>query len=333
MQEPTPENNGDAAGDENVNIAILSGKGGTGKTTIAVNLSVVAGANYIDSDVEEPNGFIFLNPSQITSQEVTVDYPIIDSSKCALCGKCVKACQFNALVNTKREIILFEKLCHSCRACAIVCKHDAITFGKRTIGMLQEGTYKINEPKENLYNTKLPEKGPHNIKIPEKSRHKIDMPDECRHKNIICKRGILNVGEPVAVPVIKDLLKNLPESINLIDCAPGTSCNVVTALQYADGAILVTEPSSFGLHDLKMAVQLARNFNLPFGVVINKFNADDNRIQMYCEEENIEILGVIPYSREAAEIYSSGKIMANLPEYREAFRKIADRLREVLPWN
>ena len=276
-----------------MNIAILSGKGGTGKTTVSTNLSTIIGANYIDCDVEEPNGFIFLNPSQIKREEVKVNYPVVDSSRCTLCGDCAKVCQFNALVRTKKEIILFEKLCHGCSACSIACKHSALTFGKRTIGIVEEG--------------------------------------KCG--NLICKRGVLNVGEPMAVPVIKKLLKNLPQGTNLIDCAPGTSCNVVNSLQYADGAILVTEPSSFGLHDLKMAVQLVRNFNLPFGVVINKYNAKDDRIQKYCEQEDINILGIIPYRREAAKVYSLGKMIVEMSEYKEIFEEIAKRLREVFPWN
>lgn len=276
-----------------MNIAILSGKGGTGKTTVSTNLSTIIGANYIDCDVEEPNGFIFLNPSQIKREEVKVNYPVVDSSRCTLCGDCAKVCQFNALVRTKKEIILFEKLCHGCSACSIACKHSALTFGKRTIGIVEEG--------------------------------------KCG--NLICKRGVLNVGEPMAVPVIKKLLKNLPQGTNLIDCAPGTSCNVVNSLQYADGAILVTEPSAFGLHDLKMAVQLVRNFNLPFGVIINKYNAENERIQKYCEQEDINILGIIPYRREAAKVYSLGKMIVEMSEYKEIFEEIAKRLREVFPWN
>jgi MinD superfamily P-loop ATPase len=287
------EQAGDLEEEDRLNIAILSGKGGTGKTTISTNLSVITGANYIDCDVEEPNGFIFLKPSQIKSQEVKVDYPVVDSSRCTLCGDCAKVCQFNALVKTKKEVMLFEKLCHGCRACGIVCKHNALTFGKRIIGAVEEGY----------------------------------------SGDLVCKRGILNVGEPMAVPIIKELLKNLPTRINLIDCAPGTSCNVVSSLQYADSAILVTEPSSFGLHDLKMAVQLVKSFNLPFGVVINKYNADDSRIQRYCEGENIKILEVIPYRREVVEVYSSGKMIVELPEYKRIFEKIAEELREVFPWN
>ena len=136
----------------------------------------------------------------------------------------------------------------------------------------------------------------------------------------------------MAVPVIRRLLKIfLLEQILLI--APRDLLQCSKFLQYADGAILVTEPSSFGLHDLKMAVQLVRNFHLPFGVIINKYNAEDDRVQKYCEGENINILGIIPYRREVAEVYSSGKMIMELPEYKEIFEEIAERLREVFPWN
>lgn len=276
-----------------MNIAILSGKGGTGKTTVSTNLSLVTGSNYIDCDVEEPNGFIFLKPSQIASREVKMDYPLVDTNLCALCGACAKVCQFNALVRTKKKITLFEKLCHGCRACGLMCNHGALTFGKRVVGRIEEGT---------LW-------------------------------DIVCKRGILNVGELMAVPVIKELLTNLPEGVNLLDCSPGTSCNVVCSLQYADSAVLVTEPSLFGLHDLKMAVQLVRCFNLPLSVIINKYNREDDRIERYCQQENIRVLGVIPYDREVVRVYSSGKMVVQLPEYRERFEKIAKNLREVFPWN
>lgn len=292
MQEWAGVQAGDLGEEDRLNIAVLSGKGGTGKTTIATNLSVVTAANYIDCDVEEPNGFIFLNPAQIKSQAVKVDYPVIDRKRCTLCGDCAKICQFNALVKTKKEVILFEKLCHSCHACRIACKHEAITFAKRTIGAIEEG----------------------------------------QAGDLICRRGILQIGEPMAVPVIKALLENLPAGINLLDCAAGTSCNVVSSLHYADGAVLVTEPSAFGLHDLKMAVKLVRNFNLPFGVIVNKYNGDD-RIQKFCQEENIPVLGTITYQRKAAEVYSAGKVLVELSVYKKEFCKIAEGMRGVFPWN
>lgn len=276
-----------------MNIGVLSGKGGTGKTTVSTNLSVTMGANYIDCDVEEPNGFIFLNPQNISTREVMVDYPYVDYSKCELCGQCVKACQFNALAKVKEDILLFEKLCHSCGACEIACKSGALSYRKRAIGVIEEG----------------------------------------RSGGRSCKRGVLNVGEPMAVPVIRELLSNLYDGLNIIDCAPGTSCNVVSSLQYADAALLVTEPTEFGLHDLKMAVQLVRMLDIPFGVVVNKNLPGEYKIQRYCEEESISVLGAIPYDRDAAQRYSDGKMLIETSEYRDAFKEIAHRVKKVLPWN
>jgi MinD superfamily P-loop ATPase len=271
-----------------MNIAVLSGKGGTGKTTVAVNLAALLNANYIDCDVEEPNGFIFLKPSDIQSQQVTVAYPVVDKEKCILCGECVQVCQFNALFNTKNEIFVFEKMCHGCKACRIVCRSEAIRFEKRTVGVLEEG---IKEGRK-------------------------------------CLRGVLDIGEPMAVPVIRQLLEDTPEGLNLLDCSPGTSCNAVNALRYAQGAILVTEPSAFGLHDLKMAVKLVRGFELPFGIVINKWNNNGNFLLEYLQDERIEILGFIPHDRKAAEAYSKGRMLQELSIYQE-FNDLADRMKEV----
>lgn len=276
-----------------MNIGVLSGKGGTGKTTVSTNLSYTMGANYIDCDVEEPNGFIFLNPKDIKVREVLVDYPYVDDSKCKVCGECVKVCQFNALARVKKDIMLFQKLCHGCGACEIVCKPGALSYRKRPIGVIEEG------------------------KLEDKS----------------CSRGVLNVGEPTAVPVIRELLSNLHDGLNIIDCAPGTSCNVVNSLQYADYVLLVTEPTEFGLHDLKMAVQLVRMLNIPFGVIINKSIPNEYRIHKYCEEECIPILGVIPYDRQAARKYSDGKMLIEIKEYKSIFEAIAQRVKEALTWN
>lgn len=276
-----------------MNIAVLSGKGGTGKTTVSTNLSLALKGNYIDCDVEEPNGFLFLKPNINEVQKVLVDYPDIDGDKCMSCGDCVNTCQFNALAKVKDNIILFEKLCHSCGACKIACDYEALNYKKREIGAIEKG----------------------------------------QSKEINCMRGLLNVGEPMAVPIIKTLLNNLPEGLNIVDCPPGTSCNVVNSLKYADSAILVTEPTEFGLHDLKMAVGVVRMFNIPFGIVINKDNNRDNRIRKYCKEENIKIIGAIPYSKDIARIYSNGENIYYKLEQKHIFNKLAEEVKRMIVWS
>jgi len=276
-----------------MNIAVLSGKGGTGKTTVSTNLALALKANYIDCDVEEPNGFIFLKPKIDKTESVMVEYPFIDDDKCTLCGKCVDVCQFNALAKVKNDIILFEKLCHGCGACEIACEYDALTYKKRELGKIESG----------------------------------------KVRDINCSRGILNISEPMAVPIIRELLKNLHKEINLIDCPPGTSCNVVTALKYADGAILVTEPSEFGLHDLKMAVELVKLYNIPFGLVINKDDGKDNIIKKYCRDEEIKLMGVIPYSRNTAILYSNGEVLYDDLDHKNLFDELSNEVKAVIKWN
>ena len=274
-----------------MNIVILSGKGGTGKTTISTNLALLLKANYIDCDVEEPNGFIFLKPENIQSKDVNIEVPKINTEKCNLCGDCAKACQFNALAKAKDRIILFEKLCHSCGTCKLVCPMDAIDYTNRPIGVIEEG-----------------QKG-----------------------KMMLKRGILNIGEPMAVPVLKQLLEDLPnDKINLLDSPPGTSCNVVNVLHHGDYAILVTEPTAFGLHDLKMAVELVRQFNMPFGLIINKAEEDNKYLDKYIEEEKINLLGSIPYKKEIAEKYSKGETLLEIEESKEAFLNIAKNMEELI---
>ena len=276
-----------------MNIAVLSGKGGTGKTTVSTNLALALKANYVDCDVEEPNGFLFLKPDIKKTKDVLVEYPIIDDVKCTSCGKCVEICQFNALAKIKDDIMLFQKLCHSCGACEIVCKDGAISYKKRKIGKIEEGNA----------------------------------------GEINCNRGILDVGEPMAVPIIKELLKELINGNNLIDCPPGTSCNVVNSLKCANGAILVTEPTEFGLHDLKMAVELVKMFNIPFGIIINKDDGRNNLIKKYCLESDIYIIGYIPYSRDIAIQYSKGDILYEDLIYKDIFNALSVRVKEVLMWN
>jgi MinD superfamily P-loop ATPase len=274
-----------------LNIGILSGKGGTGKTTVSTNIAKILKAVYVDCDVEEPNGFIFLKPEITGREDVKIAYPVVNEDKCDECGRCAEACQFNAMVKTKKDIILFQKLCHGCEACGVACPNNAVSFEKRNLGIIEEGI----------------------------------------SGDIKCRQGLLNIGEPLAVPVIKSVLKKLDNNeTNIIDCSPGTSCNVVNALQYVDMAILVTETTEFGLHDLKIAVELVRKFNIPFGIVINKELAKENIITEYCQKENIKILGSIPYEKEVAHIYSRGKMLISFPKYKDIFESIASNIKAVM---
>lgn len=276
-----------------MNIAVLSGKGGTGKTTVSTNLSLALNFNYIDCDVEEPNGFLFLQPQIEITKEVLVNYPVINEANCTYCGKCINTCQFNALAKVKNNIMLFSKLCHNCGACSLSCKASAISYKKREIGKIEKGTF----------------------------------------RDIHCSRGILNIGEPMAVPIIKELLNKDSLDNNIIDCPPGTSCNVVNALKYADGAILVTEPTEFGLHDLKMAIEVVRMFNIPFGIIINKDDGKENIIKKYCIKENINLIGAIPYSKSIAIAYSKANILYDDIEFKMIFNKLSEGVKEVIKWN
>ncbi|SHI67036.1 MinD superfamily P-loop ATPase, contains an inserted ferredoxin domain [Geosporobacter subterraneus DSM 17957] len=272
-----------------MHIAVLSGKGGTGKTTVSTNLSKIMGYRYVDCDVEEPNGFIFLKPEIKKVEEVAIPIPEIDQEKCSLCKACVNACHFNALAYTKQSIMLFEQMCHGCGACMIICPTKAIHEKRRTIGKILMGY----------------------------------------HKEIECFSGILNLGEPMAGPIISKLRQYIDNKSTIIDCAPGSSCNVVKAVIDCDYGILVTEPTVFGLHDLKIAVNLVKQMGIPHGVIINCHDPEEELVEAYCMEEHIPILGKIPFDRNIASLHSEGKLLVEDAVYRAIFQAIASKVEEV----
>ncbi|MBS5790703.1 ATP-binding protein [Fusobacterium sp.] len=270
-------------------IAVLSGKGGTGKTTVSSSLALISKMLLIDTDIEEPNSHIFLKGNVEDIKSVYTRFPEVNMEKCNLCGECGNFCKFNAIIPAKKRVIVFGEACHDCGGCEIVCKNGAISWEKREIGKIYTGK---------------------------------------THFNSINKYGELNIGEMSGVKIIKEIYKNTEEKDFLIDCPPGTACTTVSAVEVADFAIIVVEPSPFGLSDMKLVVQLLRDMKIPFGVVINKFDEDENIVKKYCDDEKIEIIGTIPFDRKIAETYSKGEIIAEaLPEYRENFETILKRVK------
>lgn len=270
-------------------IAVLSGKGGTGKTTVSSSLAFISKMLLIDTDIEEPNSHIFLKGNIEDIKSVYTRFPEINMEKCNLCGECGNFCKFNAIIPAKKRVIVFGEACHDCGGCEIVCKNGAISWEKREIGKIYTGK---------------------------------------THFNSVNKYGKLNIGEMSGVKIIKEIYKNTEEKDFLIDCPPGTACTTVSAVEVADFAIIVVEPSPFGLSDMKLVVQLLRDMKIPFGVVINKFDEDENIVKKYCDDEKIEIIGTIPFDRKIAETYSKGEIIAEaLPEYRENFETILKRVK------
>jgi len=249
-------------------ISIASGKGGTGKTTVAVSLALSIGASqFLDCDVEEPNASLFLKPLITGKTSVSVLEPWIDESRCTYCGECSRICAYHAFAVFEKNILLFSQLCHGCGGCILVCPEKAITEGKRNIGVIEEGT----------------------------------------SNSITFMQGILNIGEHMATPIIKDMKRLIRKDMDvIIDSPPGTSCPVIESMKGSDFVCLVTEPTPFGLNDLKLAVETVRELNIPFGVIINCDGIGDDGVRNYCQEENITLLLSIPWSREVAEAYSRG---------------------------
>ena len=267
-------------------IAVLSGKGGTGKTSVSTNLSALnKNITLIDSDVEEPNASIFLKPIVTEEEKIFVEYPMVDSEKCTLCGKCGELCKFNAIIPAKNTVLVFKESCHACGGCELVCPTGAITYEKREIGKAIKG--------KTIFDNYM-------------------------------EYGLLNVGELSGVNIIKALNRNIADKdLVIIDSPPGTSCATVVAVEDSDFAIVVTEPTPFGVSDMKMVVEMLREMKIPFGVFVNKADLGDMEVYDYCREENIEILGEIPFDKEIATYYSKGEVFSNfMSHYKEVFENL-----------
>ena len=277
-------------------IAVLSGKGGTGKTLVSVNLASAAGAStYIDCDVEEPNGHLFFKPENVQEETVSVLIPVLDDERCDGCRKCVDFCRFNALAFIRNKPIVFEEICHSCGGCMLVCPTNALSEKEKVIGKVQVG----------------------------------------QSDQVKVYTGILNIGEASGVPIIKRLLSenSLDErKLTVIDCPPGSSCIVMESIKDADYCVLVAEPTLFGVHNLNMVYELVSLFNKPFGVILNKCLQDENPAEMFCIEKNIPILGRIPYDTMLGTLNSNAKIaVREEDQYREMFSSLLKTVRkEVL---
>jgi len=300
-------------------IAVASGKGGTGKSTVSTNLAYLLSKAYkdvclIDCDVEEPNCHIFLKPNFNKSNPVYVPVPQVDTEKCIQCGmslipkdgqssiigdtlplrsgKCAEVCQYNALAFVKGKVIVFPELCHGCGSCGLICPSDAISETGREVGVVESGL----------------------------------------GQGFDFVHGKSRIGEAMSPPLIKAAKQaGQNHNIQILDCPPGTSCPVIMAVKGVDYVFMVTEPTPFGLYDLKLAVDVMRKLGLPFGIVINRSGENDNLIEDYAKAENIEILTKIPDNRKIAECYSRGELVLKaLPEYKSAFEPLVNIVRGLL---
>ncbi len=281
-------------------IAVASGKGGTGKTTVAVSLAIAAAEDsseaplLLDCDVEEPNCGLFLDIDFTSGRDTGVLVPEVDLDKCTYCGKCSEVCVWNSIAVAGETVLVFRDLCHGCGSCSLVCPVNAIEEITHVTGRIEGGS----------------------------------------NGTIRFARGILNVGQAMPVPVIKALLDEyLPAAGNstvIIDSSPGTSCPVVESVSRSDYVILVTEPTPFGLHDLKAAVDVVVNqMKLPAGVIINRDGIGDSAVEEYCTDVNLPVLARIPMDRKIAEILSEGiPLLSGLPEYLDVFRDILMAVRK-----
>jgi MinD superfamily P-loop ATPase len=274
-------------------LAIASGKGGTGKTTVALNLALVSDSpvQLLDCDVEEPNAHLFLRGTILGQESIDIPVPEVDESLCTDCGKCGQFCQYHAIVSFGTKPLVFPELCHGCGGCAKVCPQKAI----RELG------------------------------------HRIGVVETLRAGAVTLVQGRLDVGVASAVPLIRAVKARLEKgSLAILDAPPGTSCPVVATVRGADFVLLVTEPTPFGRHDLGLAVDMVRQLGLPLGVIINRSGIGDDRVRDFCREQRIPVLLEIPDDRRIAEAYSRGmRIVDALPEYRAPFERLLRELSDI----
>lgn len=271
-------------------ISVASGKGGTGKTTVATNLafSIHSNVELLDCDVEEPNAHLFIQPIINYTETITVPIPHIDENKCTHCGVCEDICQFKAIVSLGDTMITFPELCHSCGGCGLACPENAITEKTREIGIIEIGD----------------------------------------RNGISFVHGRLRVGEAMSPPLIRKVREyRNPNNITIIDAPPGTSCPVIAAVKNTDFVLLVTEPTPFGLHDLKLAVEVIKQLNIPAGLVVNRSDIGDHRVFEYADQECLPILMRIPYDRKIAEIYSKGFLISEImPIWKNHFLELYEKI-------
>jgi MinD superfamily P-loop ATPase len=272
-------------------LAVLSGKGGTGKTFVSVNLAAAAGkAIYIDCDVEEPNGRLFLRPESLTSKTINIKQPVFDSEKCTGCRQCVDFCRFNALIYVKTKPMLFSEVCHSCGGCRLVCPSGAVSETEKPVGNVECG----------------------------------------KSGDIRVVTGCMDLGEATGTPVIRAALAEAPDTddLTVIDCPPGSACSVMESVQAADYCLLVAEPTAFGLHNFKMVYELVSLLHKPCGVVINKADGEYPALEAFCRGHGIPVLCRIPYTEKLAMLGASGQIAALADsEYAEMFRSLLGDIR------
>lgn len=277
-------------------IAVASGKGGTGKTTVATSLAATlnARAQILDCDVEEPNCHILMSPNIDCSEVVTLPTPLVDMSKCNLCGKCGEICNFSAILTIGKITLTFPELCHGCGGCELLCPQKAISEVPRELGVVETG-----------------------------------------HVGAVdFVHGRIRIGEAMAPPLIKEVKRRInPDKIAILDAPPGASCPVINTVKGTDFVIMVTEPTPFGLHDLRIAVDAIRPLQIPMGVVLNRSDIGDNEVPKYCNDAKLPLIMEIPFDRQIAEGYSRGDMLiktntAYLNKFERLFENISRLVHE-----